>query len=192
MARKAISEKVKDTIRKEFNYKCAICASDNPQIHHIDENHENNNIDNLLPLCPNCHLSDQHNPTRKIDIPKLQLFRKYKDPTILNSKFHPLYTRSLFLDAVEENTNDVKSLYEQTDSLIEFVKSLEMGTFYAQELEKLIKQNGHMYSISMSGGIDHRYEEAKSKNNLDDRKKLIINKKKVMDLIVELLRYQNW
>ena len=39
--------------------KCAICGyEDEPKIlevHHIDENHNNNDIENLIILCPNCH-----------------------------------------------------------------------------------------------------------------------------------------
>jgi len=192
MARKAMTEKLKDTIRKEFNYKCAICGKDNPQIHHIDEDHANNSIDNLLPLCPNCHLTDQHNPTRKVDIPKLQLFRKYKDPTILKSQFHPLYERSLFLSNLEENGEDVKELFEQVNSLIEFIKSLEMGAFYSKELEKLIKQDRRPRAISIGSDYDSKYEQSKKDDNLQDRIKLIENSVKVIDLIIEILRYQKW
>lgn len=192
MARKVMSEKKKDSVKKEFNYRCAICGNDNPQIHHVDEDHSNDEISNLLPLCPNCHLSDQHNPTRKVDIPKLQLFRIYKDPTILKSKFHPLYQRSLFLNSIDENTEDVINLYEQVNCLVEFVNALEMGVFYSKELEKLIQQDSHPSIRSMSLTGDFEYEEARSKNNLHDRKKLIENKTKVIDLIIELLRYQDW
>ena len=38
--------------------KCAICGLDEEcilEVHHIDENHENNDIDNLIILCANCH-----------------------------------------------------------------------------------------------------------------------------------------
>ncbi|MDQ3011542.1 MAG: HNH endonuclease, partial [Acidobacteriota bacterium] len=76
---------------KEFNYRCAICAIDNPQLHHIDETPSNNDPMNLVPLCPNCHLIDQHNPTRTLDPIKLSLFRKFKDPFILKSQFDPLF-----------------------------------------------------------------------------------------------------
>jgi hypothetical protein len=42
-----------------FNHwkqECAICGFDKiVSIHHIDENHENNNPTNLIPLCPNHH-----------------------------------------------------------------------------------------------------------------------------------------
>ena len=192
MARKQLSEALKDKVKKEFNYKCAICANDNPQIHHIDEEHSNNEIENLLPLCPNCHLTDQHNPTRKVEIAKLQMFRKYKDPTILKSQFHPLYKRSLFLNNIDENNEEVKELFEQVNSLIEFVKSLEMGDFYSKELKRLIKRDSHIYKTSLSGGRDYQNEQARRDSNLKDRKKLIENSTKAIDLIVELLRYQKW
>lgn len=37
-------------------HKCAVCGfEDVIHVHHIDENRDNNNIDNLIPLCPNHH-----------------------------------------------------------------------------------------------------------------------------------------
>ena len=40
-------------------HKCALCGWDKDervlQVHHIDENHNNNDISNLIILCPNCH-----------------------------------------------------------------------------------------------------------------------------------------
>lgn len=48
--------------RKAFNHyenKCGICGYDEElnilQVHHIDENRLNNDISNLIILCPNCH-----------------------------------------------------------------------------------------------------------------------------------------
>jgi len=192
MARKALSEKTKDIVKKEFNHKCAICGCDHPQIHHIDENHANNNVDNLLPLCPNCHLTDQHNPTRKIDIPKLQLFRKYKDPTILSSEFHPLYIRSLFLKEIELNDNNVESLEVYVQELIEFISVLKMGEFYSKRFRELLKQKPRVYTRSLSSGRDYEYEKRKKINNQEYRQQLIKNKEIFQDLIIELLRYQKW
>lgn len=34
---------------------CCKCGTYGIQIHHIDENHENHEKDNLIPLCPTCH-----------------------------------------------------------------------------------------------------------------------------------------
>jgi hypothetical protein len=39
-----------------YPVKCALCDFDKiVEVHHIDENHNNNDIDNLIPLCPNHH-----------------------------------------------------------------------------------------------------------------------------------------
>lgn len=44
---------------RNYENKCAICNwqedKDILQVHHIDENRENNNLENLIILCPNCH-----------------------------------------------------------------------------------------------------------------------------------------
>ena len=52
-------------VRLLFNHHCARCGKDcsNPsnsrdllQVHHIDENPGNNQLENLIPLCSVCHL----------------------------------------------------------------------------------------------------------------------------------------
>jgi hypothetical protein len=79
----AIPKQIREQVLVEFNHRCAVCGADRPQVHHIDEDPSNNEPLNLLPLCPNCHLIDQHNPTGGMEIPKLLLFRRFKDPAIL-------------------------------------------------------------------------------------------------------------
>ena len=43
----------------KYDHKCAICGWNKDErvleVHHIDENRNNNNIDNLIILCPTCH-----------------------------------------------------------------------------------------------------------------------------------------
>lgn len=56
--RKSIPAKTKALLQKEINSICPFCPNDDVghfQIHHIDENPENNEINNLLMLCPTCH-----------------------------------------------------------------------------------------------------------------------------------------
>ena len=59
-----ISMHIKTYMFKKFNNKCARCSwgKVNPytnniplEIEHIDGNYKNNNEDNLILLCPNCH-----------------------------------------------------------------------------------------------------------------------------------------
>ena len=54
--------KLKNYRRKAFDkyeHKCAVCGWDEDirllEVHHRDENHENNKIENLCILCPTCH-----------------------------------------------------------------------------------------------------------------------------------------
>ncbi len=58
-------ETISRYIRELFNYFCAKCGNNCRnikdkkmilQVHHIDENPENNDIENLIPLCASCHL----------------------------------------------------------------------------------------------------------------------------------------
>lgn len=56
--RPAIPFKMRSLLQKEVNSKCPFCNNGDVghfQIHHIDENPENNDFKNLLMLCPNCH-----------------------------------------------------------------------------------------------------------------------------------------
>ena len=46
---------------KKWPKKCVLCGYDKiVAVHHIDENHNNNNIDNLVPLCMNHHEEIHH------------------------------------------------------------------------------------------------------------------------------------
>lgn len=46
--------------RHDIEQKCFLCSSNDSRIlavHHVDQNRENNNIQNLMWLCHNCHFS---------------------------------------------------------------------------------------------------------------------------------------
>ena len=192
MVRKAIPKKVKDSVLKEYDHRCSICGQDRPQIHHIDEDHENNEVVNLLPLCPNCHLSDQHNPTKRIDIPKLQMFRIHKDPSILKPQFHPIYTRQTYLDEVEINYDSTSDLEKYSNELVEFIAVLEMGDFYSKRISELTKKPSSVYIMAIGGGRDHEYEQKLRDGNKSYREMLNKNNEEIRTLLVELLRYQSW
>jgi len=61
------NKKLKEKIRKKYNYRCQQCFRHQKElynkygkkyslsIHHIDYNKKNNLINNLIPLCANCH-----------------------------------------------------------------------------------------------------------------------------------------
>lgn len=49
----------RETAFNTYEHKCAICGwnedEDVLEVHHIDANRNNNNLDNLIILCPTCH-----------------------------------------------------------------------------------------------------------------------------------------
>ena len=192
MARDSIPKKLKDALLDEYDHRCAVCGGDRPHIHHIDEDATHNELENLLPLCPNCHLRDQHNPTRKIDIPKLQLFRRFKDPSILKPQFHPIYMRQTFLASIEHGDDATAELEAQATELIEFISALEMGEFYSKRLTELIGPLRRAFIMSLGSGPDPQYERQRRSAHHDYRNKLIANRDSAQALLVELLRYQSW
>ncbi len=193
MSRENIPKKIKEALLDEYDHRCAICGGDRPHLHHVDENPSNNDIYNLLPLCPNCHLRDQHNPTRRIDLQKLKIFRIYKDPSILRPQFHPIYTRQLFLAEIEVSDDQIEFLEQQVKELIEFISSFEMGEFYSKRIHELVGPTKKPMIIrSLTGGPDPKADKRRKEINRDYRQKLFENKAAVLELLVEMLRYQSW
>lgn len=66
--------KLKANLQKEIGSICPFCENDEVghfEIHHIDENPSNNEISNLLMLCPICH-----SKITKGDIAELEVYKK--------------------------------------------------------------------------------------------------------------------
>lgn len=69
---------------EEYGYKCFICEFDKIiKIHHIDGNHKNNVLENLVPLCPNhhelCHDKKFKNGVNKLIEKKMRGWKCSKD-----------------------------------------------------------------------------------------------------------------
>lgn len=187
--RKEPSKALREQLAREFNHRCAICGAQNPQLHHIDEDPSNNDPLNLLPLCPNCHLTDHHNPTAPVDPRKLRLFREHKDPTILSPQFHPLFERLTFLDSVPDSS-DISGLKSKAEELIAFVRSLGMGEFYATQMYALITPP-HEARLTW-GRRDTEAHSQKEQKQQQYREQIRAARSQVYSLAVELLRYQPW
>jgi hypothetical protein len=186
-----IPKVIRDAVLAEFNHRCAICGADKPQVHHIDENPSNNDPANLIPLCPNCHLVDQHNPTRLIEPEKLKLFRKHKDPTILKPQFHPLFNRIRFLDSINDDA-DPRELERMATELVNFVAALEMGSFYSTQFEELLKRPNYFWFATGEPGESARLRAEEISHAKEYREKLRQARTHVYSLVVELLRFQKW
>ena len=212
-----IPQKTRDQVLKEFRSKCAMCGMYDPQLHHIDEDPSNNDPINLIPLCPNCHLTDQHNPTQAIDPVKLRLFRQCKDPTILTPQFHPLFKRMRFLFEIQLDC-DADQMIKQSDEattqsweLVKFVEYLQMGEFYSNQIERLVRRPkrerasipqadyGDPDALCMSRQsrkvtADHQVRRPNPRESEAGRycEQLCEVRDKVVELVLELIRYQRW
>ena len=181
---------VRERVLKEYKHRCAICGGNDPQLHHIDEDPHNNDPQNLIPFCPNCHLRDQHNPTAGIDTGILKLFREYKDPTILSAQFVPIYRRFSFLYDLNDG-DQINIIMGRMNELIGFIRALEKGDFYAHQLDGLLRSPLKSLDEQL-GGIEVKLYGRKEKYTGKHYDAIRKNIKNSESLIVELLRYQNW
>jgi hypothetical protein len=189
--RRPIPKAVREQVLKEYKHHCAICRQDHPQLHHIDENPSNNDPLNLIPLCPNCHLTGQHNLHEALESGKLLFFRIHKHPLILKPQFHPLFTRLSFLDVAE--FQEIHQLSAAADELVRLIKMHQMGEFYGEEIGVLVR-------IRRSPGVyflgDPDSERTREKQHRADeeryRVQLASNRERVHHLVVEMLAYQQW
>ena len=182
---------IRDAVMNEFNHKCAICGKERPQVHHIDEDPSNNDPLNLIPLCPNCHLIDQHNPTGIVDPAKVRIFREYKDPAILTPQFHTLFVRLKFLDHVLD-TQTPYALQKRAEELVAFVAELEMGKFYSPQIHNLTKPRQYSHRATGGSGATAELQVAQQREAAEFREQLRNVRSRVVHLVVELLRFQSW
>lgn len=196
MAKKrvAIPPAIRDAVLKEYAHRCAKCGADRPQVHHIDENPSNNDPLNLIPLCPNCHLTDQHNPTQHVPIGILRLFRRYKDPAILSPQFSVLYKRLKFLEEID--TIHSKELSEAAEELTRFVFALERGEFFAKEIKTLTHRIG-LATVLRRPGEDRaqaamRLSAERAQQDKKFRDMLQTNRDAVYELVMDLVKFQDW
>jgi uncharacterized Zn-finger protein len=183
--RPALSRELRERVLAEFSHRCAICGKDRPQLHHIDENAANNFADNLLPLCPNHHLSDQHDPTRKVDPLLLLLFRRHKDPQMLSPRFEPVFRR---LRPLVDRQDDVtfRELSAAASDLASFIARFAMGDYYFNRLHTLLDWS------EPSGYSDANREQVFEDHLCRYLERLQDNLLEVIHLLVEQLRYQDW
>jgi len=160
-------------------------------MHHIDENSSNNDPLNLIPLCPNCHLSDQHNPTQARNPELLSLFRRFKNPFILFPQFEPIFKRMQFLNRANIETVDKKNLESSVKELVDFISVFELGEFYAGRISDFLRISRVPF-MAMPGTSLEFQAEMERRSFEEDRVRIIQNLETVISMIIEQLRYQNW
>lgn len=190
-SRVSVPRSVKESVLKEFNHRCAVCAAEKPHLHHIDEDRSNNDVLNLLPLCQNAHRLDPHDPTKPLESGKLSLLRRYRDPSILKPQFHPIYRRLSFLSDIEE-TSRVEELNEKVEEAVNFLVSFEMGVYYGGRVHEMLRPPPCAYNFSARSGVTELMRQAELQHDQEYREQLRQVREEVFFLVVEMLRFQRW
>jgi hypothetical protein len=189
--RRAIPKAVRDQVLTEYKHRCAMCGEAHPQLHHIDEDPSNNDPLNLIPLCPNCHLTGQHNPHQALDTDKLRFFRIHKHPLILKAQFHPLFTRLRFLDEAE--IQEIRQLTSSAEELVHLVEMHVMGAFYAKQINELVRMRSpSRITVIGDPGSERRRAQSIQEDHQRYRIQLTHVRDRVHELVVEMLAYQTW
>jgi len=171
-----------------------MCGADRPHLHHIDENHDNNAPENLIPLCPNHHLIDQHDATNKLPGPLLAFFRVHKHRRILAPQFRSVFSRMAFLEEqVEPTPEAIKLLRRQVEELVEFVRHMEHGEFFSKRLAALLKYPGGPYAVVIGDPeSERRFDSTIAENRRTFLAQVAANRDQVVRLVVEALDWQQW
>jgi hypothetical protein len=171
MPRKKLNADQRRSVLEEFSYLCAICGQRRPHIHHIDGYNSNDDAMNLIPLCPNHHLTDSHDPTRPLPPELLTLLRKYRDPFILHPRFFPIYAR---LSAFYNKQAKFSDLAQTAEDIVAFLRPFSMGQYYSEAINNVFTV---FFSIESEDILDVRYAAVLARAE---------------ELLVEMLRYQGW
>ena len=185
--RPSIPKALSARVLNEFRHRCAICGEDKPHLHHIDQDPTNNTAENLIPLCPNCHLTDMHDPTSCPDQGLVALFRRTKDPHILDTRFQPIWKRMRFL---RESLDGRLYAFHRTE-LVKFIATFRHGEFYAERVAKIAADPATYYEVFLlDNGETIEVRPPLPPELLE--KVLAYRRSAIEDLCVELLRYQEW
>lgn len=163
-----------------------MCGDDQPQVHHIDQDRSNSADElNLLPLCSRCHLTDVHDPTAPTDPEKLHLFRKYRDPSILAPGFEPIFRRIRFVLDPTRVRDHNEALWLVKDLHL-FLSPFVHGAYYSDKINGLLAVRPAVAPrpgepLLTADETIGRYRAAVTKHQTE-----------VVELIVEMLRYQPW
>ncbi|MDQ3014068.1 MAG: hypothetical protein M3X11_25605, partial [Acidobacteriota bacterium] len=109
----------------------------------------------------------------------------------------PLFRRMRFLYEIGEST-DTSVLTDQCSELIDFISEFEMGGFYSKRIGKLLwppsPPPARSVSIPFGANLQHRAYGTGDRiyTDVEYRNQLTTAQAQVSELIVELLRFQNW
>lgn len=168
--KRMISHKLKKRLIKEkvFEYKCYSCNLekwlDKPiplELDHIDGNHDNNNLNNLRILCPNCHAFTPTYRGRKNKLKKVKNKIEIKPQLTSKTKLPP----KIFLCSVCSMKKDRKSAYCKKCSPKYFPQKTKIEWPSLEVLNKLLEKHS-MVQVGKNLGVSDNAIRKHIKNKL--------------------------
>lgn len=109
--REKVPFKIASKILAESHHRCCLCNANwiMPEIHHIDNNPSNNDPENLIPLCPNCHSTVHQKGAKGRSFSKTELNQiRRKCFAVIPTK-----EKKLSKDSLSKNRDFLLSLFAQ-------------------------------------------------------------------------------
>ena len=110
MNRKSIPEKIKKILQREILSRCPFCSNEEVahfEFHHIDENPENNDLLNLIMLCPICHSKITKGDIARQDVEEIKKRLQVSTKEKQESKNNIIPFKAKFQNTVIGNNNRV-------------------------------------------------------------------------------------
>lgn len=174
--RSKIPPKIISEVMKLSTNRCCVCGISNVQIHHLDEDRGNNQIDNLCPLCPNHHaeVHSKKNLTQNWKPEYLKRIRNDFYQKIKQKKFMLIYNQYKrefsFLAKYKYSNNLLVKLNKRKELNFQLFTTLPRG------LEKLFFNTSRLFFSSWDEfWIIHNLKgNLKKENTSDESMKIII------------------
>lgn len=195
--RKSIPRKIQVRLLMDVELRCPFCGNkdaDHFQIHHIDENTENNTIQNLMMICPTCHSKitkadytreDVIRVKQKLGQPKTQEQRQSFEKEEVDSQFpggteafHEFLQRNLrypqeAVDKEVSGTVVVQFVVDQA-GVLKDVEALSGPIELQAEAVRVIRKSAYWLPARQNGRFVKSYKKQPIVFKLDQGKGLLL------------------
>jgi len=133
-----------------YDSKCADCGKPFKDVHHLDLNTENNKLDNLLPLCFQCHISrhvsigKRRNPRiKKRTLICLELLPEEKDQLIKICEFLNI----TMVEFVRRSMRSCPDMYEALKACEDYLCEMVVSTDKAVKLLEIVQDAMNTWEV---------------------------------------------
>lgn len=190
--RRKIPKAVVDKVKQEFHHRCALCRADYCEVHHIDEDPSNNDPDNLIPLCPNCHHGRVHGRGgHRIDAGALRRYRTIGNRFVATPAYDLLLRRTAYITSEQFHEMDWQQIDHAYQDLRSFVADLRFGKYFVEKLDRLMRPASppnlvHATIIGPGHDVKAQREQQERKSRAVLEEHLAAYKRRLQEVVGEI------